>query len=167
LPAPAEFSPPVPISADHDVSSFSCGVEALDVWLKQRAMKSEADRYARTYVVCREAAVVGYYALVMGSVLRSATSSKLRRNAPDPIPVIILARLAVDTRYMGHAIGAGLLKDALSRSLQASGLVGARAVLVHAISPEAVSFYARFGFAEFPSGSQTLFLPIESIAAAL
>jgi len=139
----------------------------MDAWLKQRAMKSEAARYARTYVVCRDDVVVGYYALVMGSVVRTEAPGKLRRNAPDPIPVIILARLAVDTGHQGHAIGAGLLKDGLLRSLQASSLVGARAVLVHAITAEAVRFYERFGFEAFPAGSQTLFLPIEAIAAAL
>lgn len=139
----------------------------MDAWLKRRALKSEDARHARTYVVCQDEIVVGYYALVVGAVARSAAPGKLRRNAPDPIPVILLARLAVDTRCQGLAIGAGLLKDSLLRCVQASRIVGARAVLVHALTADAAAFYARFGFEEFPAGAQTLFLPMESIAAAL
>jgi GNAT superfamily N-acetyltransferase len=92
---------------------------------------------------------------------------KIRQGIPDPTPVVILGRLAVDRRYKGQGFGKGLLKDALQRVVGASTTVGVRAVLVHAIDPPAVAFYVKYGFIEFPSGSQTMFLPIETIAAGM
>lgn len=160
------LSPPCPIAPAHDTAAFSCGQEPLDDWLKQRALKSEG-RSARTYVVCSGETVVGYYALAAGAVARAGAPAKLRRNAPDPIPVMIIGRLAVDEGFAGMGLGSGMLRDAFRRILQVSQTVGCRAVLVHAIDRDAAAFYARYGFIEFPAGSRTLFLPLETLAAAL
>jgi GNAT superfamily N-acetyltransferase len=161
-----ELTPPGPIKLTHDVKHFCCGKPPLDDWLRQRAIKAEG-KTARTYVVCRSNSVVGYYALVTGAVKRDKLPKKLTRNTPDHIPILTLARLAVDSRTKKTGIGSGLLKDALSRVIQVSSIVGVRALLVHAKDDEAMAFYERFGFAEFPIGTQTLFLPIETIVTAI
>lgn len=160
------FTPPSPISPAHDLSGFCCENDALDDWLRMRALESEG-RSARTFVVCSGATVVGYYCLAAGAERRANMPRKIRQGIPDPTPVVILGRLAVDRRYKGQGFGKGLLKDALQRVVGASTTVGVRAVLVHAIDPPAVAFYVKYGFIEFPSGSQTMFLPIETIAAGM
>ena len=159
-----ELTPPGPLRASHDVKAFCCGKSALDDWLRNRALKAEG-KTARTYVVCKENTVVGYYALVTGAVERNQLPKKIIRNSPNHIAILVLARLAVDSRAKRAHIGSGLLKDALGRVVQASSIVGVRALLVHAKDEEAMAFYTRYGFAEFPIGTQTLFLPIETIVA--
>jgi len=161
-----EFSPPLPIDAGHDVLGFACGSPTLDDWLKQTALKAEG-RSARTYVVCEADAVIGYHALATGSVMRRDAPGSVRRNMPEPVPMIVIARLAVATRVQGRGIGRGLLRDAMRRALQASDIVGCRAVLVHAIDQAATDFYAAHGFTAFPDGSRTMFLHIETLAASL
>jgi GNAT superfamily N-acetyltransferase len=160
------FEPPVPITADHDVPGFSCGNQALDEWLAATALKAEG-RSARTYVVCRGRKVAAYYCLATGAVGRGNAPGRVRRNAPDPVPVLVIGRLAVDRACQGQGIGAGMLRDALRRAVLAAEIVGCRAVLVHAIDADAVAFYARYGFAEFPDGARTMFLPTDTIAEAL
>jgi predicted N-acetyltransferase YhbS len=118
-------------------------------------------------VVCDGSTVAGYYSLTMGSVLREQAPKPLTRNMPPQIPVVILGRLAVDQRYHGRKIGPALLRNALQRSLAASTEVAARAILVHAIDLEVVSFYTQYGFKPFPEGSLTLFLSVTDIADAL
>jgi GNAT superfamily N-acetyltransferase len=157
---------PTPIAAGHDTSGFSCGNDGLDAWLRTTALKAEGNS-ARTYVVAGGEAVVGYYSLATGSVARGLAPGKVRRNAPDPVPVLLVGRLAVDRRYQGQGIGGGMLRDALQRALQASLIVGCRAVLVHAVDGDAVEFYARYGFVEFPGGTRTMFLPLETLRRAL
>lgn len=157
---------PSPLTPLHDLSRFKSGKDPLDDWLRHRARKSEGVS-ARTYIVAQGHVAVGYYSIAMGGVARNNTPRKIKQNAPDPVPVGILARLAVDTRFRGQGIGAGLLKDALLRIMQASEILGARAVLVHAIDEEAVKFYTKYGFIEFPLGSQTMFLPFSTLVDAL
>jgi GNAT superfamily N-acetyltransferase len=111
--------------------------------------------------------VVGFYAIAMGSVQRGQAPGKLRRNAPEQLPVAILARMGVDNRLKGHGLGRALIKDALQRILQASTIIGARAVLVHAIDEEVRPFYLKYGFVAYPADSRTLFLPIETLADAM
>lgn len=160
------LSPPSPLTGSHDVNGFDCGHDAMNDWLRN-ARKSEG-RSARCYVLCDGAVVVGYYALAAGAVLhRAAVPRALRANLPDPTPVIVLARLAVDRAWQGQGLGAGLLKDALARSLAASRQIGARALLVHAIDEAAVKFYARFGFKPFPGEKRTLFLAMETVERAV
>lgn len=161
------FSALVPLQALHDVSQFDCGKPPLTDWLRSRAVKSEG-RSARTYVICTgNNLVAGYYSIATGSIVHEAVIANLRRNMPNPIPAMILARLAVDNAHQRQGIGSGLLKDALSRILAASKVVGARCVLVHPIDGDAELFYAGFGFLPLPGETRTLFLPVETIARAL
>lgn len=162
----ASLTEPAPLSERHDVSQFDCGKAPLDDWLKQRALRKEG-RASRTFVVCEVETVVGYYALAAGSVGPTDVPRALKRNMPPQIPVLVLGRLAVDRRHHGKGIGPGLLKDAMRRVLSVAENVGARAILVHAIDAEVVSFYTQYNFKPFADGSPTLFLPIEEVAAAL
>lgn len=164
--ASPSLSAPTPISGQHDVSAFDCGKAPLNDWLRQHALRNEG-RASRCYVVCDGATVAGYYTLTMGSVLREQVPKPLTRNMPPQISVVILGRLAVDQRYHGRKFGPALLKNALQRSLAASTEVAARAVLVHAIDLEVVSFYTQYGFEPFPEGSLTLFLSVTDIVDAL
>jgi GNAT superfamily N-acetyltransferase len=138
----------------------------LDDWLRIRARKSDG-LFGRTYVVTLGVKVVGYYTLATGAGKREQTPGKLHRNSPDQIPLILLARLGVDARFSGKGIGRGLVKNALARTIQAAEIVGIRAVMVHAIDEEARKFYEKCGFIEFPSSSQTLYLPIDTMRRAL
>ena len=163
----SRLSAPVPLAGAHDVSRFDCGNAVLNDWLRTRAAKSEG-RSARCYTVCEGNTVVGYYALATGAARHDkSTPRALRANLPDPTPVIVLGRLAVDKAYHGRGIGGGLLKDALSRALAASRIIGARAVIVHAIDDEAVRFYATFGFKPFPEEARTMYLAMVGIGQAV
>jgi len=157
----------VPLATGHDFDSFCSGEEVLDHWLKRRAWRNEVSGASRTYVVCDGVAVVGYYALATGSAMLDTAPGKVRRNMPDPIPLIILGRLAIDTRYQGMGLGRGLLKDALMRSLQVAVQVGVRALLVHAMSEPARQFYLHHGFVVSPLDEAKLFLPLQGVLAGL
>jgi GNAT superfamily N-acetyltransferase len=164
---PGNLTAPAPVSHSHELDRFDCGHQSLDDWLKRMALRSEGST-ARTYVVCDGARVVGYYAVATGGVERDALPPKLRRNTPNLVPVAIIGRLAVDRGYQGRGIGPGLLRDAFMRLAGVSRVIGIRAVLVHAIDDEARRFYLKQAeFIEFPAESRTLFLPIETIAAAM
>lgn len=159
--------PPGPLSEDHDVATFACDNEDLNGWLRRRALAAES-RTARTYVVCSENRVVGYYCLAAGAVLRTELpTARSRRNTPLRVPVIVIGRLAVDRRFKGRGVGAGLLRDAILRSIEASRAIGVRAILVHAIDDDAASFYRRYGFRPSPLADRTLVLPIETAVKAL
>lgn len=161
------YRPPTPITPDHQLGEFSSGQDALDRWLKDHALNNEG-RTSRTYVVEGGSdGIVGYYALVTGSVERAALKSKMRHGAPDPVPVMVLARLAVDQRHHGAGLGAALLRDAMLRILEVSRVAGVRMMIVHAIDEVAAAFYRRYGFEELPREPLTLFLPIETIVDAL
>lgn len=157
---------PRPLLAGHDLAGFSCGHSALDDWLRNVALKAEG-RTARTYVVLEGNSVVGYYCLATGAVSRTDAPRSVRQNAPDPIPVAIIGRLAVAESRARQGIGAGLLQDGLRRVLQISETIGCAAVVVHAIDAAAAAFYARYGFSAFPGTGPTLFLPIATLRAAL
>jgi GNAT superfamily N-acetyltransferase len=162
----ARLSAPVPLTAQHDLSRFDCGEPALNDWLRDRALKNES-RFSRTYVVCAGARVVAYFCISAGAVRRAAAPGKLRRNAPDTIPVSVIGRLAVDRAYAGKGLGAEILSDALRRIAVASQSIGIGAVLVHAKDDAAKRFYQRCAeFIQYPQDSRTLFLPIETIVAA-
>lgn len=163
----AKLSAPVPLSRAHDLSGFDCGEPALDDWLKLRALDNES-RFSRTYVVCDGDRVAAYISISAGAVERSTAPGKLRRNAPDPIPVSVIGRLAVDRDYAGRGLGADLLSDALRRIALASQSIGIGAVLLHAKSERAKAFYlACAEFIEYPADSRILFLPIETVLAVL
>lgn len=160
------LSAPVPLTAEHDLSAFDCGEPALNDWLRHRALKNES-RFSRTCVVCAANRVVGYFCISAGSVERGAAPGKVRRNAPDQIPVSIIGRLAVDLDHAGKGLGADLLADALRRIALASQSIGIGAVMVQAKDEAAKRFYLRCAeFVEYPEDSRTLFLPIETVVAA-
>ena len=154
------LQPPQPLRADHDLSGFECGAPVLDEWLRKRAPGNEASGASRTYVVSEGARVLAYYSLATGSVEHSHAPGRVRRNLPDPIPVMILGRLAVDVRVQGQGIGRGLLKDAILRTLNAAEIAGVRAILVHALDETAAAFYRNNGFLDSPIDSLTLMLPL-------
>jgi GNAT superfamily N-acetyltransferase len=162
----AKLSAPVPLTADHDLSDFDCGEQVLNDWLKHRALKNES-RFSRTFVVCDANRVVAYFCISAGAVERAAAPGKVRRNAPGTIPVSVIGRLAVSRDYAGRGLGANILSDALRRIAVASQSIGIGAVLVHAKDDRAKRFYlACAEFIEYPTDSQTLFLPIETVIAA-
>lgn len=165
IPEPG-LSAPVPLTPAHDLSSFDCGEPVLNDWLRHRALKNES-RFSRTYVVCEGNRVVGYFCISAGSVERGAAPSKVRRNAPDTIPVSIIGRLAVSRDLAGKGLGADMLSDALRRIALASQTIGIGALMVHAKDDAAKRFYLRCAeFIEYPEDSRTLFLPIETVVAA-
>ena len=164
--ARGDLSAPVALTFDHDLSGFDCGEPALNDWLRHRALKNES-RFSRTYVVCRGQRVVAYVCFSAGAVARAAAPGKVRRNAPDTIPVSVIGRLAVDRDHAGKGLGADVLADALRRIAIASRSIGIAAVLVHAKDDAAKRFYLRCAeFIEYPDDSRTLFLPIETVIAA-
>jgi GNAT superfamily N-acetyltransferase len=159
---------PEPINSSHVLTEFSSGVSSLDDWLRRRALKYESSGASRSYVVCAGAKrVVGYYALATGAVAHVRATSKARRNMPDPVPVMVLGRLAVDQAYQGRGIGQGMLRDAILRTIQAADIAGIRALLVHAISDEARKFYERCGFQSSAIDPMTLMITLESAKRAI
>lgn len=161
------ISAPCLLNGTYDIAAFDCGNTTLSEWLIKRAIKNQQSNASRTFVVCDDNKVVGYYALASGSVERTGAPKTVARNMPDPIPVMVLGRLAVDLSQQGQQLGAALLKDALLRVLAVSHQVGIRAVLVHAISANAKQFYLSYGFRVSPMDSMTLMLPVQHIEALL
>lgn len=142
---------PVPLGDAHVLDGFTCGVTSLDDWLKRRARVNQATGASRTYVVADETQrVLGYYCLASGALALNEAPSGLRRNMPDPIPMALLGRLAVDGAMQGQDLGAALLRDAVERTQAAAGILGIRGLLVHALSVEAKAFYERYGFVASP-----------------
>lgn len=157
---------PVLLDQKHQRIGFNCGEAALDEWLVKRAIKNQQNGASRTFVICDNNQVVGYYALAMGSVERITAPKSLARNMPEAIPVIVLARLAIDQQYQGRHLGAALLKDAMLRSLNVSQNVGTKALLVHAISEAAQNFYLSYSFVPSSIDPMTLLLPMTHIQRA-
>ena len=137
-----KLSAPVPLTASHDLEDFDCGEPVLNDWLRQRAMKNES-RFSRTYVVCDGNKVVAYFCIAAGSIERAAAPGKVRRNAPDIIPISVIGRLAVSRSHAGKGLGADILSDALRRIAAASQTIGIGAVLVQAKDEAAKRFYMR------------------------
>jgi GNAT superfamily N-acetyltransferase len=160
------LSAPEKLRPDHDLSEFECGEPSLDHWLRQRALQNEESGASRTYVVCAGQQVVGYYALAVGAVAHAEAPGRVRRNMPDPVPVMIIGRLAVHKDLQGRKIGPGLLRDAVLRTLQAADIAGVRAILVHAISEQARRFYEDCGFIASPMDPMTLMITVVEAAKA-
>jgi GNAT superfamily N-acetyltransferase len=164
----SRYTRPVPLTPEHDRESFNSGNTTLDSWFRRRAHKNEQSGASRTFVTCSgdDQAVAGYYTLAASSVALDQAPGSVRRNMPDPIPVILLGRLAVDERHQGAGLGASLLQDAILRVAGAADSIGVRAILVHAIDDEAAAFYQHFGFALSPVDDRTLFLSMSAIRAS-
>jgi GNAT superfamily N-acetyltransferase len=147
----AALAAPVPLAPSHRCDDFDCGVPALNDYLARFAWMSQQSGAARTYVACRGRRVIAYYSLAFGSIQPELASQRVRKGlARHPIPIMLLARLAVDIREQGKGVGKGLLKDALLRTLQAADIGGLRALLVHAKDLQAKAFYGKFGFESSP-----------------
>jgi GNAT superfamily N-acetyltransferase len=159
--------PPEPLAARHDIGDFGSGEASLDDWLKRRARANQVSGASRTYVVCDEKRVVGYYALASGVVTVQSAPGRFRRNMPNPIPVAVLARLAVDRDWQGRGIGRALFRDAARRVAHAAEAIGIRGIVVHAISEEAKNFYLTLGFDASPSEPMTLMVTLSDVRAAL
>ncbi|MDK9605902.1 GNAT family N-acetyltransferase [Lelliottia wanjuensis] len=153
---------PEPLSSTHQLAEFVSGETVMDDWLKQRGLKNQALGAARTFVVCKAGTkqVAGFYSLATGSVNHSEATGSLRRNMPDPIPVIILARLAVDLSYHGIGLGADMLHDAVLRCYRVAENIGVRAIIVHALTDAAKLFYMHHGFKASNLQERTLFLKL-------
>jgi predicted N-acetyltransferase YhbS len=159
---------PIPLEARHQLSAFDCGAPALNDYLKKFALQSQGSQSARTYVVTRGDRVVGYYTLAAASARRDETPARVAKGlAAHPVPVILLARLAVDGVEKAKGLGAGLLKDALLRAVQAADLIGCRAVMVHAKDEAAAAYYRRFGFEQSPTDPFRLFLLMKDVKASV
>jgi len=161
------ISAPQPLADRHEVAAFDCGEPSLDDWLKRRAAGNQASGTSRTYVVCVDEAVVGCYCLAAGALGHADAPGALRRNRPDPVPVMVLGRLAIHKEHHQSGLGTALLRDALTRTLQAAEIAGVAALLVHAISEDAKRFYRSRGFVESPVKPMTMCLILESARQAL
>lgn len=155
---------PEPLAASHLLDDFECGEAALDDWLKRRALANQSSGASRTFVVTdEEDRVRGYYAMAAGAVSHQLATSSAKRNMPDPVPVMVLARLAVDRRAQGMHLGAALLRDAVGRAVAVSENAGVRALLVHALHEKAGRFYEHFGFQPSPTHPMTLMLRLGAV----
>lgn len=161
-----ELTAPQPLITAHRLDEFSCGEPVLDDWLRRRAIANQARGASRTFVVAdQDGRVYGYYAMAAGAVSQQMATGGVRRNMPEPIPVMVLARLAVDHRAQGIKLGGALLQDAVNRALVVSQNTGVRALLVHALHDRAKSFYEHYGFDTSPADPMTLMLRLSSAKA--
>ncbi|MBW7862129.1 MAG: GNAT family N-acetyltransferase [Rhodocyclaceae bacterium] len=150
---------PQPLTATHRLDAFHCSEPCLDEWLKRRALANQASGASRTFVVAdEEGGVIAYYSMAAGAVSHQLATGTVRRNMPDPVPVIVLARLAVDLRAHGMKLGAAMLQDAVHRAVAVSQHAGVRALLVHALHERAKGFYVHYGFQESPHHPMTLMM---------
>ncbi len=161
------LSAPRLLTVYHEVEAFACGVESLDTWLKQRAMKNQATGASRTFVVCDGRRIVAYYALASSAVAVIEATGRFRRNMPDPIPVVVLGRLAVDKTFHGKGLGRALLRDAGYRVIQAADIIGIRGLLVQALSAEAKTFYEHIGFDASSLDPMILMITLTDLKASL
>jgi len=161
------LSAPTLLTPEHDVSAFSCGHPSLDEWLKRRALSNQKAGASRTYVLTSDNRVIAYYALASGALACTTATGKLRRNMPDPIPIAILGRLAIDKDFQKLGIGRALFRDAALRVLSAAETIGIRGLIVHAISDDAAAFYRALGLEASASEPRTLMVTLTNLQAAL
>ncbi|MDX3929465.1 MAG: GNAT family N-acetyltransferase [Shinella sp.] len=161
------LSSPAALAEHHELVEFDSGVPELDDWLRRRARANQVGGASRTFVVCEGNRVVAYYALASGAVRAPEAPGRLKRNMPDPIPVAVLGRLAIDLSYQGRGIGRALVRDAGLRLLNAAEILGIRGVLVHAISDDARAFYEAIGFLPSPSDPMMLMIGLKDLSNAL
>ncbi|HTW79345.1 MAG TPA: GNAT family N-acetyltransferase [Terracidiphilus sp.] len=161
------LSAPELLKDHHVLDDFCSGEPSFDEWLRRRARANQLSGASRTYVVCEHARVVGYYALASGIVTVENATGRFRRNMPNPVPVVVLARLAVDQNWQGKGIGRALFRDAAERTVNAAEVIGIRGMIVHAISEAARDFYLALGFDPSPHEPMTLMVTLADIRAAL
>ncbi len=159
--------PPTAISIEHEVVDFNSGELSLDEWLKKRAIKNQISGASRCFVLCRGKKVIGYYTLSAGAISHESALKSMRRNMPDPLPVLLLGRLAIDLNYHNKGLGSALLRDAMLRSVNVASDAGVFAVLVHALSAQAKQFYLSRGFVESPLQPMTLIMTLKTVYSIL
>lgn len=163
-----KYNTPTLLKHFHDFTEFDCGQLLLNDWLREKAYENELKGASRTYVICDDNKVIAYYSLATGSITRNVAHGSVRRNMPEPIPIMVLGRLAVDINYQGSGIGFGLVKDAILRTLQASEIAGIRAILVHALDESAKQFYQdKCGFKVSPVNPLTLMVTLSEVQKKL
>lgn len=162
-----DLTAPSLLSDEHNVDNFDCSEPTLNDWLKKRAAKNNAADASRCFVICDDNKVVGYYSLSAGAINRESAPKSMQRNMPDPLPVFVLGRLAIDKNYHNKGLGSALLRDAMIRSVNIAQDVGAFAILIHALSDQAKQFYISRGFVESPIQPMTLFMTLATIRAIL
>jgi GNAT superfamily N-acetyltransferase len=153
-----DFVGPELLGANHGLDDFGCGDRVLDAWLRVRARRNQVEGSSRTWVISVDDRVVAYYTSSTAVVLRAEATKRAARNQPDPLPALLLGRLAVDERWQGAGLGAALLKHFILKALEVAQLTGVRVLLVHAKTPEVAAFYARYGFEPSPVDELTLML---------
>jgi len=158
---------PAPLGPDHEIAGFDCGVASLNQWLERRAAANQISGASRTFVVCEDRKVVGFYALASSAVASAAAPGRFRRNMPDPVPVVVLGRLAVAVGHHGQGLGGALFRDAALRVIHAADAIGIRGLVVHALSPQAKAFYLGLGLDESPLDPMTLMVTVADLRAAL
>ena len=161
------FSAPEPLADAHELAEFSSGVASLDDWLKRRARSNQASGATRTFVVAEGRCVIAYYAVASGAISLGGALGRFRRNMPDPIPVAVLARLAIDRAWQGSGLGRALFRDCAARITHAADSIGIRGIVVHAISEEAKAFYLALGFEPSPLDPMTLMVTLSDVQAIL
>jgi GNAT superfamily N-acetyltransferase len=165
LPSPS-LSAPELLSERHELTEFTSGEPALDDWLRRRARANQVSGASRSYVLCHQQTVIGYYSLASGAIAVAEAPSRVRRNMPDPIPIALIGRLAIDRDWQNRGLGRLLLRDAILRTGQAAAIIGVRGLLVHALSPAAKRFYEDNGFVESPASPMTLLIALKDAIAA-
>lgn len=158
---------PEALNEKHNIQGFNSGEESLDIWLKTKAIKNQKANASRTYVACNNERVVAYYVLASSSVVGSSATGRFRRNMPDPVPVVILGRLAIDLEYQNKGIGRALIRDAGLRVIQAAETIGIRGLLVQAISTKAKNFYEKLGFEPSLIDPMILMVTLDDLKASI
>lgn len=161
------LSAPTVLAEYHELDKFDSGEASLDEWLKKRARANQVGGASRVFVICEENRVVGYYALSSSCVTPRIVPGRFRRNMPDPVPVVLLGRLAIDKALQRQGIGRALFRDAAMRVSHAAEAIGVRGIIVHPISDEARRFYLALGFTECPGQSMTLVVTLQDVQTAL
>jgi GNAT superfamily N-acetyltransferase len=160
-------SAPELLADHHQTENFDCGVASLNDWLKRRAAQNQTSGASRTFVTCESHVVIGYYALASSAVAPAASPGRFRRNMPDPIPVVVLGRLAIAKSHHGQGLGRALFQDAARRVIYAAEVIGIRGLLAHALDDDAKAFYLRLGLDESPLEPMTLMVTITDLRAAI
>jgi GNAT superfamily N-acetyltransferase len=157
------LTPPELITEQHLLANFDCGEDSLNEWLKKRALKNNASGASRCFVIAEDKNVVGYYSLSAGAISHETAPKSMRRNMPNPLPVLLLGRLAIDQRYHNQGLGQALLRDAMIRAVTIANDTGVFAILLHALSEQAKRFYLSRGFIESPLQPMTLMMTLQTI----
>lgn len=161
------FTPPAPISAIHKLENFDSGESSLDDWLKKRAFKNHMAGASRCFVLCIDQVVIGYYSLSAGAIGHEMAPKAMRRNMPDPLPILLIGRLAIDKCYHNRGLGQSLLRDAMIRAVSVANDTGVFAILVHALSEQAKRFYLSRGFVQSSLQPMTLIMTLETVRSVL